>query len=183
MQAFDELWWDLDQVVAWAETREREALEYAAFGVGGLRLPPSTQKIADWIRQTASRMRARDINAELWARQMAFADRGAINPGEVLQGTLARPELPEAAALVAAYSLAEENDTFFLSLILMDRPGSRMSKTSLDLTQRWRTYRRRCESSFAPIAPVPNGGRGKAVDRFKSSLQQRSFSGSSAKDD
>ena len=56
MQAFDELWWDHDQVVAWADTRRPEAVEYAAFGRGGLRLPPSTQKIADWIRETVSRM-------------------------------------------------------------------------------------------------------------------------------
>jgi hypothetical protein len=118
VQAFDRPWWDLDQVVAWAETREREAVEYTAFGVGGLRLPPSTQKIADWIRDTASRMGASDINAELWAaskwpplREVRSKRARSFNEA------LACPELPEAAALVAAYFHAEKNDRFFLRLI------------------------------------------------------------------
>jgi hypothetical protein len=118
MQAFDELWWDCDQIVAWADTRRPEALDYAAFGVGGLRLPPSTQKIADWIRNTTSRMGPRDINAELWAaskwpRQIEGRSTRTKSFGEAL----ARPELPEAAALVAAYFGAEKNDRFFLRLI------------------------------------------------------------------
>jgi hypothetical protein len=118
MQAFDELWWDHDQVVAWADTRRREAVEYAAFGVGGLRLPPPTQKIADWTRDTASRMGARDINAGLWAAsKWPSLMGGRSTRAKSFEETLARPELPEAAALVAAYSLAEENERFFLSLI------------------------------------------------------------------
>ena len=118
MQAFDELWWDHDQVVAWAETREREALEYAAFGFGGLRLPPSTQKIADWIRETASRTRTSDINAQLWAASnWPPLIEGRSTRANSFEETLASPELPEAEALVAAYSLAEENDRLFLSLI------------------------------------------------------------------
>jgi hypothetical protein len=118
MQAFDELWWDHDQVVAWADTRRPEAVEYAAFGRGGLRLPPSTQKIADWIRETASRTRTSDINAQLWtASDWPPLIEGRSTRAKSFEETLARPELPEAEALVAAYSLAEENDRFFLSLI------------------------------------------------------------------
>jgi hypothetical protein len=131
MQAFDELWWDLDQVVAWAETREREAVEYAAFGVGGLRLPPSTQRIADWIRDTASPMGARDINAELWdASKWPPQVEGRSTRTKSFDEALARSELPEAAALVAAYSGAGENDRFFLSLIF---DGSTLFENEQDI--------------------------------------------------
>ena len=107
MQAFDELWWDHDQVVAWADTREREALEYAEFGVGGLRLPPSTQKIAGWMRETASRMGARDINAELWAAsKWPPLTRGRPTRAKSFEEALARPEpLPSARPSLHRVSL------------------------------------------------------------------------------
>jgi hypothetical protein len=157
MQAFDELWWDHDQLVAWAETREREALEYAAFGVGGLRLPPSTQKIADWIRETASRMGARDINAELWAASKWPPQiEGRSTRTKSFEEALARPELPEAAALVAAYFGAEKNDRFFLRLIFdgsilfeneQDIPSSHptMAHLSLEMRELVRSYCARSE--------------------------------------
>jgi hypothetical protein len=157
MQAFDELWWDHDQLVAWAETREREALEYAAFGVGGVRLPPSTQKIADWIRDTTSRRGARDINAELWAASKWPPQiEGRSTRAKSFEEALARPELPEAAALVAAYFGAEKNERFFLRLIFdgpilfeneQDIPSSHptMAHLSLEMRELVRSYCARSE--------------------------------------
>jgi hypothetical protein len=63
-------------------------------------------------------MGARDINAELWAAsKWPPLIRGRSTRAKSFEEALAHPKLPEAAALVAAYSRAERNDRFFLSLI------------------------------------------------------------------
>jgi hypothetical protein len=61
---------------------------------------------------------------------MAVADRGAINPGEVLRGNFGASGTARSRGSVAAYSLAEENDRFFLSLIF---DGSALFENEQDI--------------------------------------------------
>jgi hypothetical protein len=122
MSAFDELWWDLDQVVAWAETREPEAVDYAELGKGGLRLPPrSTENIALWTSEAAAlaARNGRDINAELWAASGLRLERQAppmpvrsFAEARFLELKLAVTDLPEAKALVAAFATAKDHERF-----------------------------------------------------------------------
>jgi hypothetical protein len=119
MRAFDEHWGELDQVVAWAETRESEAVEYASFGTGGLGFPKSTQEIAIWSELAANAVKSgRDINAELWvASGWPVVKRRRTSAEIPSTEGLSRSELPEAKALVEAYANANENDRFFVRLL------------------------------------------------------------------
>jgi hypothetical protein len=102
-------------------------------------------------------MGARDINAELWAASKRPPQiEGRSTRTKSFEEALARPELPEAAALVAAYSLAEKNDRFFLRLIFdglilfdneQDIPASHptMAHLSLKMRELVRAYCARSE--------------------------------------
>jgi hypothetical protein len=123
VQAFDRPWWDLDQVVAWAETREREAVDYAEFGRGGLRLPPSTAKIAMWTSAAAAHAAkgGRDINGELWGASGWPLEREAppmpvrsIAEAHLLELKLPIPDLPEAKAVIEAFATAKDYERFLL---------------------------------------------------------------------
>jgi hypothetical protein len=123
VQAFDQPWWDLDQVVAWAETREREAVDYAEFGRGGLRLPPSTAKIAMWTSAASAHAAkgGRDINGELWGASGWPLEREAppmpvrsFAEAHFLELKLPVTDLPEAKALVEAFATAEDHERFLV---------------------------------------------------------------------
>jgi hypothetical protein len=123
MSAFDELWWDLDQIVAWAETREREAVECAELGRGGVRPPPTNEKIALRISEAAAfaARNGRDINAELWAASGLPFERQAppmpvrsFAEAHFLELKLPVTDLPEAKALVEAFATAEDHERFLV---------------------------------------------------------------------
>jgi hypothetical protein len=126
MRAFDAPWWELDQVVAWADAREREAVSFAAFGGGGLSFPPPTQNIAIWTAETAANAAkgGRDINAELWAASgwPVFMQHrtSAINSSadaRLFKLSLSCPELSEANTLIEAYTNASDDDRFVLNML------------------------------------------------------------------
>jgi hypothetical protein len=125
MQAYDELWWNPDQVVAWAETRERDAVGFAELEKAGIILP-STKRIAEWVLEAASHAAeaGRDVNAELWAKSgWPLEEQRYSILGESFAEALACPELPEAKALIDAAACASENDRFCLRLIFASEAG------------------------------------------------------------
>jgi hypothetical protein len=118
MSAFDELWWDLDGTVGWADAREPEAVNYAEYGRGGVRLPPSTEKIALWTSEAAafSASRGRDINAELWTAS-GWPLEKQVPPMPIDELNLQDPERPEARALSEAVATAESYQRYFVHLM------------------------------------------------------------------
>jgi hypothetical protein len=166
MDGFLDLFWNLDQIRGWAETRNPEVVRAAALPKYGM--PKKTLEIAVRSMHTATDIRrsGRDVDAELWAASgwpppetrftappllAAYAEKHGIPSYQAAFNKnvhVIRPWEPAVGALIEAWASAPTYLQEILSTLFRDRSGDEgailtdplIAKLSPDLTARVQEY-------------------------------------------